>query len=121
MDQVVAIARALSDLGRVRIVHALAGRELCACQLVELLQLAPSTVSKHMAILRQAGLVAVRKDGRWSHYRRADAAAPDVVRDALRWLDRAIADDDPTARDDRQRLDAILDQPLEELCRIERS
>jgi DNA-binding transcriptional ArsR family regulator len=44
-------ARALGDETRVRILHALAGRELCVCQLVELLELAPSTVSKHMTIL----------------------------------------------------------------------
>jgi DNA-binding transcriptional ArsR family regulator len=43
--------------------------ELCVCQVTEVLQLAPSTVSKHMSILRQAGLVEARKEGRWIYYR----------------------------------------------------
>ena len=52
------------------------GRELCVCQIVELLGLAPSTVSKHLAILKQARLVDSRKEGRWMFYRLADEDAP---------------------------------------------
>jgi len=50
----------------------LSGGELCACQIIEMLGLAPSTVSKHMSILRQAGLVETRKEGRWIYYRLAE-------------------------------------------------
>ena len=62
---------ALSDPTRLRLLLALRGGELCACQLIGLVGLAPSTVSKHLALLRAAGLVAARKDGRWVHYRLA--------------------------------------------------
>jgi ArsR family transcriptional regulator len=48
---------------------ALRSGELCVCQLIKLLKLAPSTVSKHMSILKQAGLVESRKDSRWVYYR----------------------------------------------------
>ncbi|TFG44900.1 MAG: ArsR family transcriptional regulator, partial [Candidatus Brocadiia bacterium] len=51
------ITKALADESRVRTLMALDGRELCVCQITELLGLAPSTVSKHMAILTQARLV----------------------------------------------------------------
>jgi DNA-binding transcriptional ArsR family regulator len=43
--------------------------ELCVCQIIELLGLVPSTVSKHMSILKQAGLVENRKEARWMYYR----------------------------------------------------
>lgn len=62
------ITKALSDLSRVRLLSALEQGELCVCQLIALLKLAPSTVSKHMSILRQAGLVSSRKDSRWVYY-----------------------------------------------------
>lgn len=55
-----AIAKALADENRVRLLLALQKQELCVCQLIELIGLAPSTVSKHMSILRQARLVEAR-------------------------------------------------------------
>ena len=66
-----AIAKALADENRVRLLLALQKQELCVCQLIELIGLAPSTVSKHMSILRQARLVEARKEGRWVYYRPA--------------------------------------------------
>jgi DNA-binding transcriptional ArsR family regulator len=116
MRETVAIARALSDPGRVRILLALRGRELCVCQIVEFLGLAPSTVSKHMAVLRGAYLVENRRDGRWAYYRRAGHDAPSSVHAALRWLDGALAED-PRTGHDAERIDQILKIPVEELCR----
>ena len=73
MREFIDINKALSDESRVRALLALRDQELCVCQLIELLGLAPSTVSKHMTILKQAGLVEGRKDGRWIYYRLADS------------------------------------------------
>ncbi|HSW02527.1 MAG TPA: metalloregulator ArsR/SmtB family transcription factor [Sedimentisphaerales bacterium] len=67
MRDVLDLTKAMADGNRLRVLMALTGGELCVCQIVELLQLAPSTVSKHMSILRQAGLVEGRKDGRWMY------------------------------------------------------
>ena len=47
----------------------LQGHELCVCQIIELLQLAPSTVSKHLLLLKQAGLLTSHKNGRWIYYK----------------------------------------------------
>ena len=55
------ITKALAEENRVRILMALEVEELCVCQITELLELAPSTVSKHMSVLRQARLVEGRK------------------------------------------------------------
>lgn len=90
MNPYLAITKALSDEARVRAVLALADGELCVCQIVEVLGLAPSTVSKHMSILQQAGLVGRRKDGRWHYYRLSGRGASPVVRDALRWTLKSL-------------------------------
>ncbi|MHC4105048.1 MAG: ArsR/SmtB family transcription factor, partial [Planctomycetota bacterium] len=66
------MTKALSDENRVRAIMMLRNGELCVCQLIEMLGLAPSTVSKHMSILRQARLVQVRKEGRRMYYRLPD-------------------------------------------------
>jgi ArsR family transcriptional regulator len=60
------IAKALSDANRVRALMLLTDGPLCVCQIIEMLGLAASTTSKHMSILRQAGLVEADKQGRWS-------------------------------------------------------
>lgn len=109
------ITRALSDENRVRIIAALNGRELCVCQIIDLLQLSPSTVSKHLSILRNARLLNGRKEGRWMHYRLdRDPKRPMVV-DAIDWVLASIAED-VQIRKDRERLDAMPPDVREARC-----
>ncbi len=68
MKGIVLIAKALSDKNRIKALMVLCGREVCVCQLVEFLKLAPSTVSKHMSILKAAGLVESRRDEKWIYF-----------------------------------------------------
>ena len=119
MRDVVTIAKALSDANRVRIVAMLDGRELCVCQVIELLALAPSTVSKHLAILKQARLIDGRKDGRWMYYRLADEDAPQAAHDALRWALHTLKGD-KRIRADATRLQQILAMDPEVLCSQQR-
>ncbi len=93
MNEFVAIARALGDESRARAVMALAEGELCLCQIIELLGLSPSTVSKHMSVLHQAGLVERRKDGRWHYYRLAGRDASPVARQAIRWTLKSLEEE----------------------------
>src|SRR5215510_16514737 len=93
MRDVVTIAKALSDENRVRIVAMLEGRELCVCQVIELLGLAPSTVSKHLSILKQARLIDGRKDGPWMYYRLADDDVPQAPPEARCWTLHALKGD----------------------------
>ena len=60
--------RAFSDRTRLRILNLLKPGELCVCDLVRVLELPQPKVSRHLAYLRRAGLVAGRKDGLWMHY-----------------------------------------------------
>ena len=89
VERVARVGKALGDGGRVRALGALRGGELCLCHLTELLELSPATVSRHMAVLASAGLVQMRKDGRWHYYRLRRAASP-LVRRALRWACDAV-------------------------------
>jgi ArsR family transcriptional regulator len=110
-----AITKALADENRVRMLLALRGRELCLCQIVELISLAPSTASKHMSILRQSRLVHGRKEGRWMYYRWAGPDASPAVRQALKWAQESLADDPQVLRD-AERLEEILKLDPAELC-----
>jgi len=110
-----AITKALADENRVRMLLALRGRELCLCQIVELVVLAPSTASKHMSILRQSRLVEGRKSGRWMYYRLAGEDASELVQRTLVLVLDSLADDPRVARD-AERLKEILQIDPQALC-----
>ena len=84
------LIKALADGQRLRILMMLRSGELCVCQIIAVLGLAPSTVSKHLSILTQAGLLDFRKDGRWAYYRLANGAE---TQSPLDWLATSLADD----------------------------
>ena len=62
------ICKALSDTNRLKILKLVGSKELCACKLLEFLQINQSTLSYHMKLLSDCSLVNTRKDGKWSHY-----------------------------------------------------
>ena len=65
---VAAIFKALGDGNRLKIVQMLAGGEKCACKLLEEFQITQPTLSHHMKILCECGLVKARREGKWAHY-----------------------------------------------------
>ena len=116
MRDLMAVIKALADENRVRILMSLGPKELCVCQIVELLGLAPSTVSKHIAILKQARLVDSRKEGRWMFYRIAEEDSTVEAKEMTALVARLLADD-PQSRDDAKRMKQILKTDRDELCR----
>ena len=116
MRHLVRTTKALADESRIRILGALRDHELCVCQLIELLELAPSTVSKHLSILRNARLIDSRKQGRWMYYRLAGKDAPRPVAEALAWIFRSF-EGSTQCTEDSQRLTRILEIDPEVLCR----
>jgi ArsR family transcriptional regulator, arsenate/arsenite/antimonite-responsive transcriptional repressor len=116
MRELMAITKALADPTRVRILLALKQGELCVCQITELFGLATSTVSKHLSILNQAGLIQSRKTERWVYYRLPDKSAPAAAREALGWVHKALARTDEAAADGK-RLRLIMKMDLAEICR----
>jgi ArsR family transcriptional regulator, arsenate/arsenite/antimonite-responsive transcriptional repressor len=115
MNDFMNITKALADETRVRMLMALRGGELCVCQITELFGFAPSTVSKHLSILHQAGLVESRKAERWVYYRLSGRGAPATVRAGFTWLNKAIGGND-RIQTDAQKLKQILKIDPTELC-----
>ena len=114
-----AITKALSDPNRVRILLALRKGELCVCQITELFGFAPSTISKHLSILHQGGLILSRKSERWVYYRLPDKSASVTVREVLGWVHKSIARTTEVAAD-AKKLNQILKTDLAVICRRQR-
>ncbi len=107
---------ALSDEHRLRMLLALRHGELCVCQLIELMGLSPSTVSKHLSILRDAGLLDSRKEGRWVYYRMADSPVFPMIGKKAPPFFQSLEKSEPVQADDR-RLRCIRKMNMEALCR----
>jgi ArsR family transcriptional regulator, arsenate/arsenite/antimonite-responsive transcriptional repressor len=116
MREFMNITKALADENRVRALLALRKGELCVCQITELFGLAPSTISKHLSVLSQAGLVESRKAGRWIYYKLPGKDAPVVVREAIDWVRKGLGGN-AHVLDDQKALKRILKQDPAELCR----
>ena len=89
------VFKALADPTRLRLIQLLGDNEVCVCSCVEALQTHQSKVSRHLAYLRRAGLVAARRDGKWTYYRLTDPADPcasKIFREVRQWLARSSAD-----------------------------
>ena len=119
MQDFLSITKALSDENRVRVLMALNIGELCVCQIIELLNLAPSTVSKHMSILKQARLVKGEKNGKWVYYRLSDSA-PKAAAEAIEWAKRNLVSEN-TIKRDAKNLRIILKQHPVEVCRKQKA
>ncbi len=119
MREILAITKALADENRLRALYALQSGELCLCQIVELLRLAPSTVSKHMAILRRARLIDGRKEGRWIFYRLISLDVPTEIQEGIDWIFGGLTKT-KRIQEDSRRLKKILSINREELCKRHR-
>jgi len=115
MKEFMSIVKAMADESRSRILRFLHAGELCVCQLIDLLELAPSTVSKHMSVLYQAGLVETRKEGRWVHYRLAGEGASPCALSAIAWL-RKCAEKAPRIVEDGKKAKAVRAADPKDLC-----
>jgi ArsR family transcriptional regulator, arsenate/arsenite/antimonite-responsive transcriptional repressor len=80
IDQLEVVFKALADKTRLRILALLGANEVCVCHIHDSLGLPQPTVSRHLAYLRRAGLVDVRRDGVWMHYQVARSLDPVVQR-----------------------------------------
>ncbi len=110
------ITKALADENRLRMLMALDGGEQCVCRVAELMDLAMSTVSKHLSILYQAGLVKARREGRWMYYSLPGKETPAAAREAVGWVRRSL-DGDGKVAEDAKRMKKVLAMDLSELCK----
>ena len=82
LDSEAKIFKALSDVNRLKIVQLLKEGELCACELTFALSNSQSTVSHHLSVLKNAGLIKERKEGKWSYFRISDGAVIELLKQA---------------------------------------
>ena len=96
------VMKAGSDPTRVRILKILERGEICVCQIIAVIQLSQSTISKHLFLLRAAGLIKDRRDKKWIHYslegKSGNPYAGTLLRNIRKWLN-----DDPLILKDRER------------------
>jgi ArsR family transcriptional regulator len=101
--------RALADRTRLRLINLMSEGEVCVCFFVEILGTNQPKISRHLAYLRRAGIVAARREGKWMHYRiiqPGDAYAATVLADVQAWLAA-----DPQMQTDRKRLVKVCCAP----------
>ena len=90
--------QALGDNTRLRLLNLMGDQEVCVCYLVEILGAPQPKISRHLAYLRNAGIVSARREGKWMHYRivmPAHHGAAQVLRQTFDWLkeDKAMQAD----------------------------
>lgn len=112
MKDVVRLFKALADETRLRVLKALMHGEFCVCELVDALEVEQSNLSRHLAVLKNAGLVSDRKDGLWVYYT--------VAKDAKALVKRLLATfgdlDTPRTRLDWERLQQRLQMRVDGKC-----
>lgn len=109
----VKVMKALSDPNRVKIVKMLQHKRMCVCEIREALQIAQPSVSKHLKILENAGLVDSQKDGLWANYHLTDGSNSPYVASLLGNL-RHWLEDEPEMSEIVKKLPAIQ---REEICK----
>ncbi len=91
MKDFLKVMKALSDPNRVKIIKMLQHKTMCVCEMREALQIAQPSVSKHLKILEEAGLVSSRKEGQWVNYYLADGSgtpyAATLLGNLRHWLE----------------------------------
>lgn len=100
---------ALSDRTRLRLLHLMGDDEVCVCFFTEVLGAPQPTISRHLAYLRQAGVVSARREGKWMHYRvvpPADEHAARIFAEVKIWLSQQ-----PEMQRDRKRLIKVCCAP----------
>jgi ArsR family transcriptional regulator len=101
--------QALGDVTRLRLLNLMGEQEVCVCYFVEILGGPQPKVSRHLAYLRNAGIVAARRDGKWVNYRIVmpeHAGATQILRQTLNWMK-----EDKAMQADRARLTKVSCSP----------
>ncbi len=86
--------QALGDATRLRLLNLMGEQEICVCYFVEILDSPQPKISRHLAYLRSAGIVAARREGKWMHYRIVmppHIGASQILKQTLRWLKEETA------------------------------
>jgi ArsR family transcriptional regulator len=100
---------ALADTTRLRLLNLMAGREVCVCYFVEILGQSQPKISRHLAYLRKAGIVAARREGKWMHYSICPTVDPSATSILIAVL--ASLGEDKQMQGDLAKLDLVCCAP----------
>ncbi|HKI78266.1 MAG TPA: metalloregulator ArsR/SmtB family transcription factor [Ignavibacteriaceae bacterium] len=98
------IFKALSDPGRLRILKMLQTKPLCVCEITSILELATSTVSKHLSILKENNFIIEEKEGKWVNYLINPQPGDPRISSILSTLDFWISDEKSIIKDEKKAL-----------------
>jgi ArsR family transcriptional regulator len=115
LQQYTEVFKALADRNRARILKMLEERELCVCQIMAVIGLKQPTISKHLSVLKRAGLVEARRNGTWMFYSLSRQRHCDFDQAQL-GLMRNWLNDDHVIEGDRAKLKKVLKIDPHELC-----
>ena len=113
MKDFIRVFKALSDPNRLKLIKVLQQRVLCVCEMQALLGIAQPTVSKHLKILEEAGLVGRRKDGLWVNYFLSDGSSSPYAASLLGNLKHWLKDDPEVIK----LMEKVPGVEREEICR----
>lgn len=106
MEDFLRVMKALSDPNRVKLLKMLQNRVMCVCEITAVLDIAQPTVSKHLKVLEEAGLIRHEKDGLWVNYQLSDGSSSPYAASLLGIM-RHWLDDDPDIRTIQKKLPSI--------------
>jgi ArsR family transcriptional regulator len=98
------IFKALSDKSRIRIMKMLQNKKLCVCEIRAVLGLATSTVSQHLSVLKEAGLILDEKEGKWINYMINTNSESKDVKNAILFVSLGLEEDEAIKKD-RQKIE----------------
>ena len=107
MKEIAHILKALSDETRLRIVKLLQARELCVCELIQVLDMSQPRISRHLSILKNAGLVNDRREGKWVHYSLTNGNGNNLNQIILKTM-AVIGNDALTVQNDQENLNKAV-------------
>jgi ArsR family transcriptional regulator len=108
-NSIALLFKALADTTRLRLINLIGNDEVCVCFFVEVLKMHQPKISRHLAYLRRAGVVAARREGKWIHYRLVEPPEPHAA-NIFREVRAGLAED-AAMKTERARLERICGEP----------
>ena len=95
--------KALSDETRLRVMKLLEEREICVCELMQVLDMSQPRISRHLSVLRNAGLVSDRREGKWVYYSLCNGTGNDEIKAILKTI-AVLGNNNTAVKKDRKNL-----------------
>jgi ArsR family transcriptional regulator len=115
MKEIAIIFKALSDDTRLRVIKLLQERELCVCELMQVLDMSQPRISRHMSVLKNAGLVEDRREGKWVHYFLCNGTDNEDIKRILQSFSQ-MANDNQLVQEDKKKLKKALRLSEKKIC-----